>query len=48
MTYKDAQVLLDDRREGAEITERRVLIALELSGDISSDELIKALQELKK
>lgn len=48
MTYADAQVLLDDRREGAEIAERRVLTALELTGDISADQLIKALQELKK
>lgn len=37
MTYKQAQQLLDDRRAGADMSERQILKALELTGDYNCD-----------
>lgn len=50
MSYKDAQNLLDQRRAGADIPERQILKALELTGDYNCDfnpELTADLHELE-
>lgn len=50
MTYKQACELLDDRRAGAEIPERQIMRALELTGDYNCDfnpELTADLHELE-
>jgi hypothetical protein len=50
MTYKQANEILDERRAGADVSERQILKALELTGDYNCDfnpELTAALHELE-
>lgn len=48
MTYHQAHNLLDQAREGASIPESVITRALELTGDVAEDELIKLLAEVEK
>lgn len=48
MTHAQAHNLLDQVREGADRSETQILLALELTGDLSADQLAKAIQEVRK
>jgi len=41
MTYYEAINILDERREGADMPQERINIALFLTGDISENEILR-------